>query len=102
MKRNHNSARFAVLFAVTACCGLLLGQSLRAQTIVDEITQQPVFQQRILYVGDRFPNDQDTRELGLAIQVMYADGPQTGIDAMEDFIARNPDSAWTPSLRGNL
>jgi len=88
---------------IAVYCGTVLIPNASAQTsMVEEIVQQPIFQHRLIYVGDRMPDEQETRDLGLAIKLLYSDGVATGIAAFEEFIAAHPDSAWTPSLRSNL
>jgi RHS repeat-associated protein len=60
-----------------------------------------IFSRPIIWVGNQAPDDSHSSELAKVLDLFNTD-PRGGIDAVEQFIASDPDSPWTPSLNENL
>ena len=60
-----------------------------------------VFTTPIIWVGNVEPPKSDSDALRDAI-TNFGYGVKQGINALESFVARNPESPWTPSLRVHL
>jgi tetratricopeptide (TPR) repeat protein len=70
--------------------------------VIDRITSAPAFLQRILWTGAQAPPVTESDALWSALEQMRDAGPQAGFAALDAFVARHPNSAWTPSVRANL
>ena len=60
------------------------------------------FRQPLQAVGPGFTAADEAVMLSLGIQSLSGPDPMPLADFLDDFIAENPDSVWTPSLRINL
>lgn len=61
------------------------------------------FAQSLVPVGDSItPNQPDTLALAAILSSFPSSDPEPLIQALEEFIATNPQSPWTPCLRNNL
>jgi RHS repeat-associated protein len=68
----------------------------------EKITRTRVFSQPITYTTAELPGESQSLALWLAIESFKTAGVSGGIGSLEAFIANNPNSPWTPSLRANL
>ena len=85
------------LFAV-ACGSVALAQP---KSLANSIRARFIFSRPIIWVGAGAPDDTKSSELAKTLDLFNSD-PRGGIDAVEQFIASNPGSPWTPSLNENL
>jgi YD repeat-containing protein len=61
-----------------------------------------VFTSPIECVGEQEPSETECLALLNATQAFETGGVKAGFEALEEFLARHPQSAWTPSLRTHL
>mgnify|MGYP001564069749 CR=1 FL=1 len=68
----------------------------------DKIMRAIVFRDRIVWIGKTPPPEQESRQLLALIEALRGKSLPATIGGFESFVAANPNSAWTPSLKANL
>jgi YD repeat-containing protein len=93
------SRMLAGVFLIHAC---LCHAKENPLSVASQIAGRQIFQAPIDWVGVEEPPTTESEALLAAIGKFDQGGLETGIEALESFIAANPGSAWSPSLHMNL
>jgi RHS repeat-associated protein len=88
---------------------LVLAISVAKATTVDnrssyeaEIENLAVLYQPVVWVCATLPTDQEGKALAADLERIKAHGLVGGVESLEEFVAKYPNSGWTPSLQANL
>jgi RHS repeat-associated protein len=87
-------------------CALLLATVGRAEadrsSLATQISTKRVFSSPIEWFGEQEPTEAESAELLRAIATFETGGAKAGMAALENFVAAQPQSAWTPSVHAHL
>src|ERR1043165_6947690 len=100
MSNFNRVGHFLVILSACSTCGF--GLQAAESTPADQVTSQRIFEQPILWVGEQPPSDAESLELLGALDASGTNRMARRVERLEQFIADNPSSAWTPSLRANV
>ncbi len=67
-----------------------------------KVRGQRVFTSPIEWIGEKEPPEADSAALLESISAFDSAGMKAGFEALENFLAKHPQSAWTPSLQIHL
>ncbi len=105
--RRNNAYQFVGHLPTLLALGVLLAPIItRAEsaggTYVEQIQNQRFFGPPLLWVGEQKPEDAEYQALLADIDLFKTDGIKAGINGLEGYLQKYPQSGWVPALNINL